>query len=266
MPSERTNNFPESGRGLGHMTYNFWQYGRLSQRQLGCLFYTECYLRFLLSVCMQCVLCRPYVYYTVVCTCTHAVGPLWLVGCVCRLFGFSGLNNLLTFTFPLSQFLMTVTFCYRKEIMASNRVFCLHIFYNLLRTKSSSCSVNCRWYYCCRYQIREFTTSHGFVYTNNNLFEPSGQPFIHYYCESSVQDATSILHAVKLSSVWQINSQYHSLHTFSLQAVQAAGLQATVNDGAYRCCAQFKRSQQKIVFYSLRSWVVSKKVGSVLVN
>jgi len=31
MPSKRTNNFPESGRGLGHVTrYNFWQYGRLS--------------------------------------------------------------------------------------------------------------------------------------------------------------------------------------------------------------------------------------------
>ena len=31
MPSGRTNNFPESGRGLGHVTpHNFWQYGRLS--------------------------------------------------------------------------------------------------------------------------------------------------------------------------------------------------------------------------------------------
>jgi len=30
MPSGRTNNFPESGRGLGHVTYNFWEYGRLS--------------------------------------------------------------------------------------------------------------------------------------------------------------------------------------------------------------------------------------------
>jgi len=31
MPNRRTNNFPESGRGLGHVTpYNFWQYGRLS--------------------------------------------------------------------------------------------------------------------------------------------------------------------------------------------------------------------------------------------
>jgi len=24
MPSRRTNNFPESGRGLGHDPYNFW--------------------------------------------------------------------------------------------------------------------------------------------------------------------------------------------------------------------------------------------------
>jgi len=31
MPSRRTNNFPESGRGLGHVTPTiFWQYGRLS--------------------------------------------------------------------------------------------------------------------------------------------------------------------------------------------------------------------------------------------
>jgi len=31
MPSGHTNNFPESGRGLGHTNpYNFWQYGRLS--------------------------------------------------------------------------------------------------------------------------------------------------------------------------------------------------------------------------------------------
>ena len=31
MPRRRTNNFPESGRGLDHVTrYNFWQYGRLS--------------------------------------------------------------------------------------------------------------------------------------------------------------------------------------------------------------------------------------------
>jgi len=30
MLSRRTNNFPESGRGLGHVTLQFWQYGRLS--------------------------------------------------------------------------------------------------------------------------------------------------------------------------------------------------------------------------------------------
>jgi len=31
MPSRRTNNFPGSGRGLGHVTPTiFWQYGRLS--------------------------------------------------------------------------------------------------------------------------------------------------------------------------------------------------------------------------------------------
>jgi len=28
--SGRTNNFPESGRGLGHVTPHFWQYGRIS--------------------------------------------------------------------------------------------------------------------------------------------------------------------------------------------------------------------------------------------
>jgi len=37
IPSGRTNNSPESGRGRGHATPTIWQYGRLSQRQLGFL-------------------------------------------------------------------------------------------------------------------------------------------------------------------------------------------------------------------------------------
>ena len=45
--------FPESGRGLGHVTpYSYWQYGRLSERQLG-----------FLSVCVTVDMSRPFQWY-----------------------------------------------------------------------------------------------------------------------------------------------------------------------------------------------------------
>jgi len=66
---------------------------------------------------------------------------------------------------------------------------------------------------------------------------------------------------LRLSSVWPINLQYHSLHSIAATGWRMCSLYVNVKWWRMSLSAQFKRSKkQKVEFYSSQSWVVSKKV------